>query len=62
MARVFPRWHAFDELRTALDPEHMFSIFADELAPEDSHASWDSRNDPAPWRDVRSAAVVRSGS
>ncbi len=61
MERAFPDWRRFDRVRRALDPEHMFSIFAEELAPEDPRASWGLDVDPAPRHDVASDVITRSG-
>ena len=58
MERAFPDWHRFDRVRRALDPQRMFSIFAEELAPEDPRASWGLDIDPEPRHDGASAIVT----
>ena len=60
MERVFPTWHRFDRVRRMLDPEHMFSVFAEELAPEDARASWGPDHDPGVPRDGAATAVAAS--
>ncbi len=61
MERAFPEWPRFDRVRRSLDPRHMFSVFAEELAPEDARASWGPDHDQRAGGDEISAVPAPAG-